>query len=263
MQAGERVEHALLVLRQHPAQVLLLAHLRPVGRRHRREPDGRVGVGAGAIEGGLDVVREVTRTVDPEVEVLVQGDVERRSDIDQVLQAGRLLGDATEGDGLARLPVEGGEQHVGEVAAGITRADVDLQAEHDRAVTAHEGRPRHRQHRRQGDIPPRVLPGERELRRGSGHDLAHRDDVALGDHALEGTRRADEHRGGRLAVAGLVATARPARAGLAHADDGDVRIGDRGSGRSRTILLGHGRKPTRPWDRAEACGRQRPRRRRT
>ena len=88
MHPGQCVEQRLLVVRQHPAQVLLRADTAPVGRVDAGEPGRRDDRGVGAVERRRDVVGDLrAAALDPEIETLVHGDLEGGGQVQHVLQA--------------------------------------------------------------------------------------------------------------------------------------------------------------------------------
>ena len=226
VQPGQRVEQLVLGLRHHPAQVLLGADVGPVRRLDLGQPRGRVGGGVGLLQRGREVVL-VLDVGDPEVEAVVDGDRQLLVR-HQVLEPRPVAGRVGEADDAGLVGVDGAPA-APRRGRGTGR----------RSCAAPAGPARAGRCRAPSPAPPsaaasRAAPacrcpctGQRRGRRG--HQLAHRDDVALRGQPLERPGDVDASGAALGSVAGLVALARAARAGLARPDLA-------GSGRSRALV---------------------------
>ena len=233
-QPRHRVEQRLLVLGQHPAQVGLGAHAAPVRRRHRRQLHRRDDGGVGPLHRRGDFTGRVRGSLDPVVEAVVDGHLDGVLG-QQVLQSRAGAGQARGHDAAAGGCGQGRLERVPQVTADVAGARLHLQAQEDPTVSAHQGRPGQRQHRRQRDVTRRV-GGEHQPGRRRRDDLAQGDPLGLVGAPREGPGHQAPVLAGALAVAGLVALAAAARARLARPDDRHgprVSGGRRGTGGAR------------------------------
>ena len=164
--------------------------------------------------------------LEPEAEVVVHGHLERRGQVQQLLQPrpGRAGGaDRARVDRRTGGRLERGGQRRADVAADVVGGGLHLDAEQDLAVRADQGRGAAGQHAGQRHVAAVRRPQRRRRRR---HQLAQRHPVGLARQALE---RPGHRRGVAGAVAVLVAAAGAAGArGLRV--DALRRVGGRGGG---------------------------------
>ena len=215
----------------HPVRGLDAAQ--PAGRHHR---------GVGLLQGRLRLVRQPGGVVEPVVEAVVHGHGQRARR-QHVLQPRAGPRQAALRHRVARLRLQRVQQRGGDVPAGVAGRTGGLQRHQHAAVGPVQRRPGHRQQRHQQDVA--AVTGRR--RRGRrGHDLAHRDQVALAGQTRERAGDPPVRLGpGSPAVAQLVPLAGPARARLAAAHHRHLPAGHRpGSDRGAGVLR-HDRRPYR------------------
>ena len=125
-QARHRVQQRLLVLGQHPPQVLAVAHPAPVRTADRAQRRRRHDGGVGPLHGGGELTARVGRVLHPVVEPFPHAHLERGV-VEQVLQPWPGPGQARGDDGAAPLGREDVEQRPREVAADVAGAARHLQ----------------------------------------------------------------------------------------------------------------------------------------
>ena len=218
VQPGERVEHRVLVVRHHPAQVRLArgcgtstprrpSSAAPSARR-RRWPRSSGSRRLGVVARRLPSIQKSK----PSCTVTSNGASRSSRSCSRGPAAGRPSGRPA----CPARPRAPARSACADVAAGVAGGRDGLQAEEDLAVAAHQRGPGHRQDRRDRDGAAGVRAGERSTRRGRGRDdLAQRDPVALAGQPLE---RAAHQRATRRAPArgrGRTCSACPNRTGTA------------------------------------------------
>ncbi len=246
MQPGQGVEQLLLGVRHDPAQVVLVRGLAPVGRVHTGQLDRGDGGGVGALQRGGDLRGGVLGGLgirNPEFEAAVHNRLENAVRVQEILKSRPFGGNPAARNGIARFRGERAFQGVGHVPGEVPGGRFVLQGEQDGPVLAAQRRPGHGQygHQRDGGDALGQAVLERERDGGRGHELAQRHPVAFAGQSLEGALhvRGGGVRGGR-AVAGLVAAAGSAGAGLACAHHRDLPVRElRLSSLGCGALLGH------------------------
>lgn len=193
-EAGQGVQGGVLVIRQDPTHVGLLRDLTPVRGLRRGQPHRRVDGRVRPLQRRLDGRIVGGPWVEPEVETVVHGDVQRTVHED-VLQPGPGAGQWRHGNLTTRLGAQRAEQRVGQVPGDVAGLLVALETDEHPTVRLGDRRGGHRQHRGERRRPVTELldQGGRQPQRGGGggHQLAQRDPLGLVDQPVERTRHED------------------------------------------------------------------------
>ena len=193
LQAGHRIDDAVLTLGAGPADVGATGHLGPVGGVDGGELlRGGHGV-VGLLEGGGHIGIVLRLGQGPVVEVLEHADVERMRGVEDVLQTRALAGFGRRFDGGAGFGIDGGQQAAGDIAGGIGRGHGHLHSGQDLTVVAAPGLPCGGQQGGDGHLVAAIFLGQLRCRGGRGHEFTQADEIGLERQISERTR--DEGRG--------------------------------------------------------------------
>ena len=193
-QPGQRVQRPVLVVRQHPAHVRLLRYPGPVRGGCRAQPRGGIDGRVGAFQRRLHVRVLARVAVQPELEAVVHGHLERAVHQD-VLQPGAGFGQGGHRDRATRLGLQRGEDGHRQVPGDIPGLHLPLQPDEDPPVRLDQRRHRHRQHGGHRDralaVPLHQVGDQPQRRRRGRDEFPQRDPLRFVHQAGEGPGHED------------------------------------------------------------------------